>query len=125
MARAGRVEIEFAANLARLQQDVGKATSMLDGFARTAKASLATLGVGLTVAGFASFVKETADAYDKLGRLGQQTGLTAQQVSKFSYIAKMADMDVEQLAKGIKILDKNMFQAAQGGGKAYEAFRTL
>ncbi len=125
MARAGRIEIEFAANLARLQQDVTRATSILDGFARTAKASIATLGVGLSVAGFASFVKSTADAYDKLGKLGQQTGLTAQQVSKLSYIAKMVDTDVEQLAKGVKILDRNMFQAAQGGGKAYESFRTL
>lgn len=125
MARAGRVEIEFAANLARLQQDVGRATGMLEGFARTAKTALAAVGAGVTVAGFASFVKDTAEAYDRLGRLGQQTGLTAQQLSKLSYIAKMADTDVDAMAKGIKILDRNMFQAAQGGGKAYEAFRAL
>lgn len=125
MARAGRVEIEFAANLARLQQDVSRATGMLEGFARTAKTALAAVGAGVTVAGFAAFVKDTAEAYDRLGRLSQQTGLTAQQLSKLSYIAKMADLDLDTLAKNVKILDRNMFQAAQGGGKAFEAFRAL
>ena len=125
MARAGRVEIEFAANLARLQQDMGRATGMLEGFARHARATLGAVGVGAAVAGLTGFIKGAAEAYDKMGRLGQQTGLTAQQLSKLSYIAKMADTDADQMAKGIKVLDKNMFQAAQGGGKAYEAFRAM
>lgn len=125
MARAGRVEIEFAANLARLQQDVGRATGMLEGFARTARAALGTLGVGLSIAGLSSIVKNAAEATFELNKMAQSIGMTAQELSKYDYIAKMAGLDSSEFAKGIRMMDRNMFTAAQSTGKAFEAFRTL
>ena len=79
----GTLTIEMAANVARLQKDMAAAkktvndamTSIKSG-ASSAMNALAGLGVTLSVAAFASYIKGAIDAADKLNDLSKATAIS-------------------------------------------------
>ena len=71
--KVGSLLIELGANVARLQQDMSQAWRIVqqasDQMSRAlsmARSTMASLGVGLSVAGIAGFVKHAIDAADEL-----------------------------------------------------------
>lgn len=88
MTTVAQLTIEMAANVARLQQDMAKATSTVDGAmgkirksADVAISALAAIGVGASVAGLANWVRQGIDAADTTSKLAQKTGLLTKEVA--------------------------------------------
>ena len=117
--------LEIGASLARLQSDMAKAQSTVDGFAKSAKTAFSGIFAGASVYGIANFIKGSLDAADSLSKLSQKVGISVEDLSEYKHIAEMSGASLEQFAKGIELLSRNMVDAAQGTGEAKEAFQLL
>ena len=75
----GGIEIQMLADLARLRQDmtdakgiVGKATDEMGKMAAGLKTALGALGLGLSAAAFAGWIKGAIDAADEASKMAQE-----------------------------------------------------
>ena len=78
--KAGTLEIELLANMARLQQDMDKAKGSVSNAVDTMNKLLGAIGVGVSLSGITSLIKGVADTGDKLNDLRKITGLTIEQL---------------------------------------------
>lgn len=122
---AGRLEVEMAANLARLRKDMQDATGMLSGWARdvdrtlsSVKGMFAAFGAGLSVGAFAAFIKNGVDALDTLGDLSKATRIAVEDLSGLEFAAKQSGSTLDATANAINKLAINM-------GKNAEKFSAL
>ncbi len=119
------VTVDFNANIARFSSAIDKATNDLNRFQSNANRMSGNitkifggLGVGLSVAGFASFIKNAIDAADKLNDLSKSTGLTVETLSGLDLVARQSGGDLESIAASINKLSVNI-------GQNEEKFRKL
>lgn len=119
------VTVDFNANLARFSSgidkainDLGKFQSNADRISASIKNAFATLGVGLSIAGFAAMIKGSIDAQDRLNDLRLTTNLTIETLSGLSFAAGVSGSDIESTAASINKLAVNM-------GKDAEKFKAL
>jgi hypothetical protein len=57
--------------------------------------------------------------------MSQKVGLSTRELSSLSFVAKMSGMDTEGLAMSVRMLSKNMLDAASGGKQASKYFDLL
>jgi hypothetical protein len=120
VAKAGTLEIELIANLARLQQDmdkvtgtVGKAMAGVDKAAGLASKALGFVGIALSASSFASMIKGSIDAADNLNDLSKSTGLTVETLSGLKLAASQSGTQLDATAKAINFLSKGIGQNAE------------
>ena len=121
----GTLTIEMAANVARLQKDMDAAkktvsdamTSIKSG-ASSAMNALAGLGVTVSAAAFASYIKGAIDAADKLNDLSKATAISVQNLSGLDLAAKQSGGDLEGIAQSINKLSVHI-------GEDSEKFKLL
>jgi hypothetical protein len=101
-------------NLSSLEGQFSKLTGVVSGFAALA---------GVTA--FAGIVKGAVDSAAGLHDMAQQTGASVESLSAMRAAAKLAGVDMEQVAGGLGKLSKNMLAAAQGSGDAANVFKAL
>lgn len=123
--KLGQLEIDLMANVARLQadmavvrRDVGDTMSYVKRSADTAVGALGALGVGLSVAGFAAWMKSAVNAADKLDEMSDRTGVAASELSRMSLAYQLAGLSQETMGTSLAKLAK---QAAEGNA----AFKRL
>lgn len=102
----------------RSMNDVERAGSTL-------RAALGAVGVGLSFAGVAAFVKSGIDAADDLNKLSQKVGVSVESLSAFQYAAQLSDVSAEQLSAGLAKLARTADDASSGGKEAARAFEKL
>ena len=61
----------------------------------------------------AEWSKEFAEAAEKVKHLGEQFGMTSQQVQGLGVVAKLSGISIETITKGLGILDKNLFSGSK------------
>lgn len=100
----GTLTIEMAANIVRLQQDMDKARKSVEGTmaqiskaASAATAALGALGVGLSVAAFANWIKSAIDAADETSKLAQKAGLAVNQVAGLQLAFRQSGLEAGAL----------------------------
>ncbi len=71
------------------------------------------------------FVTQTAEEADNLRDLSERTGIATDTLEEYGYMAKLAGTSQETLTTGLRILEKNMGEAAAGGKEQAEAFGKL
>jgi hypothetical protein len=74
--------------------------------ARVGRAIGAGLAVGVTA--LAALTKRAINTADEMGKAAQRIGIATPELSKLSYAAKLADVDLKQLSSGIVQLTKRM-----------------
>jgi hypothetical protein len=128
----GTLTIEMAANLARLQRDMDQAKTMVGGamgeisrVAGMARAALGALGVGLSAAALANFVKGAIDAADQINKLSQRTSVAAESLSQLQYAAKLADVGTDSLTTGLKKLNVSIAEGLAGDKEKIALFKQL
>ncbi len=102
------------------------AASQITTAIRGVNGAAAALGAGLSVGGFALFIKSNIDALDRLGELAEIAGISATKLGGLAFAAKSSGVDIDALSKGVKGL--NLTLAAAVGGSdagAAEAFKKL
>lgn len=108
MQVVGQLSIEIMAGIARLQSDMDKAKRTVGDAVNKMKQVLGTIGVGISVAGFASLIKSTVDIGDKFNDLRKITGLTVEQLAGLEKAALLNGSSLDQVAKAIGIMSKNI-----------------
>jgi hypothetical protein len=115
--------IEMAANVARLQQDMSRAASTVDGAmgkirksADMAMVALGAIGVGLSVAGLSNWVRSGIDAADATSKLAQKTGLLTKEVAGLQLAFDQGGAG-EKMQQALSRLSKE----AANGNKAFAA----
>lgn len=125
MANAA-ITVDLNARIAQFDSELKRANASLDGFARKGSASLGVLksGIGLLggtagVAMFAGFVKSSIDAQDAISKLSQKTGIAVESLAGLQHAADLSDVEVDQLAKGVRTFSVAVAEAADGS-KSYQ-----
>jgi len=132
MAAVGTLTIEMAANVARLQRDMDRASKTVDGAmakitkaANLAKGALGALGVGLSVVGISNFVKGVSNAADEIGKMAQRTGVAADDLQKLKFAAEMSGVSVNSLGTALQIMARNLQGATEESKAATKGFDAL
>jgi hypothetical protein len=102
---AGTLEIQMAANMARLADDmakskavVGDAMKGIEGAVADAKKALGGLGIGLSVGYFVSLVRGSIDAMDHLNDLSKTTSIAVETLAGLKVAAKQSGGDLDSIA---------------------------
>lgn len=122
---AGVLEVQMLANLARLQADMNEAKRSVSGAMAdieksvgSAKAVLASLGIGLGAGYFVSLIRGSIDAADHLNDLSKSTNIVAGDLAGLRLLARQSGTDLDGLAKGINKMSVEI-------GKDPEKFKAL
>lgn len=129
----GALRIVLGMDTASLEEGTKRATRDINSFARQVEAVFAGTGlVRLVERGFdaiAHQIKSTAveavKFADEMGKMAQKVGVPVEELSALRVAAELSDVSMEQLGKSLGFLSRNMIEAANGTGKAQEAFRSL
>ena len=121
----GAIEIQMLADLARLKKDmddakaiVGTSVRGIQDLAGGAMKALGAIGVGLSVAGLAGWVKGAIDAADATFQIKQKAGLAAEEVAGLQLAFKLGGLGGNEMTASLAKLSK---QIADGNS----AFDTL
>lgn len=120
----GSLEIQLLANLAQLRADMGSATGivanasqkMSDGFGVVSKA-LGAIGVGLSAAAFASWIKGAIDAGDEMKAFSQKTGVAVKDVAGLQLAFKQGGIESQAMGASLARMTKEMAK----GNDAFDA----
>ena len=106
----------------------GQAKNAALGF-NNLKGAVAGFGAALAgsaiVGGLTAVIKKSIDAGDELFNLQAKTGVAANALIGIGNAAKLADVDVGTLGKGLNKLSVNLVKAAEGDEKLASAFKRL
>lgn len=132
MANMGQLVVNLEANIAKFTSDMGKASqateqamNRINGAVDTVKNSLAVLGIGASVGGFAMIVKGSIDAADNLRDLSQKTGIAVEELNGLGFASGQAGGSLEAMGAAAGKLNKAITESAGGNGEAAEAFKAL
>jgi len=93
---------------------------------RAALAEVAeVLIVAFAVERIAEWAEHMGEAAEKTKHMAETFGMTVPEVQGLSAVAKETGMDVDALAKGMGILDKNTVTAGEGNGKIAAALKAV
>lgn len=136
-----RVDVTFGARIADLKAGMADAQTAVKNSTQRMKAHVESLNTTVesvkvpfiallaVLAGGAMFkesIEKVAELGERLNVLGQETGLTAESLTRLRYAADLSDVSVETLDVGLKRLARSMQEAAKGGaGPATDAFTAM
>ena len=110
-------------------QRLGNSMKGLQGNVQNAALSMKALGAAVAgsavVAGFTGIIKKATEAGDQLFALQQKTGISAQALTGIGNAAKLADVDMEILGKGLTKLNIALAGAGAGNKEAAQKFAGL
>jgi hypothetical protein len=108
----------FEVDSAKLEQANAKVDETKDKMGNLGK----LIAGGIIYSGLKSFVNELRDTGSELRNTSMKLGLNTQEWQRWSYVAGGAS---EELATGIRFLQKNAVEAAEKGGEAGQVFGKL
>ncbi len=138
----GHLKAALSANYAAFESDMSKAKEAVRRNAEGMNSAMAKVGksfentivkvtkfasvTGVAAAGaLAMMVAKQLVAADRLDELAQSTGTTTEFLSSMTIALKTSSVEVEQFAKGMERMMRNMQDAGNGIGEAKEAFELL
>lgn len=128
----GSLVVEIGADIARLRADMGKSVEVVHEAMGKIKEqvefvekALHRLGEAATIAGIYELTRSALEAADAVGKISIKVGITTDELQSLSVAAKLAGVSNDQLATGLKLLDKNIAAAAAGAGTQSKIFKAL
>ena len=127
-----KADVQGENNIRRLGNSMqglqGQAKNAAMGF-NNLKGAVAGFGAAIAgsaiVGGLTAVIKKSIDAGDELFNLQAKTGIAAKQLIGIGNAAKLADVDMGTLSKGLNKLSVNLVKAAEGDEKLASAFKRL
>lgn len=125
----GRLVLEFMADTAKFQSDVGRAAHLFErtvgGMQRAIRGLALSLGATITVGGLVAMVRNTSQLADELAKTSQRVGVSVESLTALRYSADLAGASAEELTTGLRMLAKNAADMQMGTGEAIYAFAAL
>ncbi len=143
MTKVAELQIEIAANVARLTEDFSRAKSEvnrsmnsiqrdvkehLEGVQESLKSMkemVEAMGVALLAEHLVEAAKGAAEFGDQIEHAAQKTGMSAESLQGLGFAAKMSDVDFESLSVGLEHLSRAMLQTQQGSLQSASAFQSV
>ena len=127
-----KADVQGENNIRRLGNSLqglqGQAKNAVLGF-NSLKGAVAGFGAAIAgsaiVAGLGAIVKQSIDAGDELFNLQAKTGVAANALIGIGNAAKLADVDMGTLGKGLTKLNVNLVNAAEGNEDLARKFQAL
>ena len=127
-----KADVQGENNIRRLGNSMqglqGNAKNAAFGF-NNLKGAVAGFGAAIAgsaiVGGLTAVVKKSIDAGDELFNLQAKTGIAAKQLIGIGNAAKLADVDMGTLGKGLNKLNVNLVKAAEGNDDLAGKFKRL
>jgi hypothetical protein len=108
------------------EQQFGAQISFLDSLKKNWIAvSAAVIATYYATEKMYNFIRSIASAGNDIQRMSRVFNMATDDFQKWSYVARMADVDIEGFGQGFKFLTRSMSEALQGSGDAAKAFNLL
>ena len=123
----GRLIVEFEARTGKFETDTGRASKIMERRAREIEkqvSKIATVAVAAftaTAGAVAVLVNNSIDAADELSKMSQKVGIATDELSKYAYAAKLADVDTESLSTSLAKLAKVAVDPSKEAAAAFDA----
>jgi hypothetical protein len=128
----GSLQIDILANIARLQDDMNKATRSVGGAMSSieksvgfAQKALVGLGVGISFAALIGQVNKAVDTLAKLDDMAQKTGSSVENLSRLQKVASQFGQDFGAVDTAISKLAKGLAGIDDAGGKTAKALNAI
>jgi hypothetical protein len=121
----GNLVIRMSADIADIATSISKAEHQFQKFKGNVNKILGTIGVGISVGAFASFIKGTIDAADALNDLRKRTGQTGQELLVLQGAAVRGGVGMEAVSGVVSKLSTRMIEASKGTGDAAAAYQAM
>jgi hypothetical protein len=128
----GSLQIDILANIARLQDDMNKATRSVGGAMSSieksvgyAQKALLGLGVGISFAALIGQVNKAVDTLAKLDDMAQKTGSSVENLSRLQKVASQFGQDFGAVDVAIGKLAKGLAGIDDAGGKTAKALNAI
>ena len=119
----GQLKAVGNVNLKALSESFKQAGAKIEGAGQALRGvSMAAAGV---VTGLGAASVKAGAAADDLNTLSKVTGIGTKDLQKYGYAADLVDVSTETIAKSMRKLGKNAYEAADGTGTQAEAFAKL
>ena len=143
MTKVAELQIELAANVARLTSDFGRAKEevnrsmghiqrtvreQLDGVKESLKSMkemVEAMGIAMLAEHLVEAAKSAAEFGDRIEHAAQQTEMSTESLQGLGFAAKMSDVDFQSLSVGLEHLSRAMLQTQQGSLQSASAFRSV
>ncbi len=132
MSALADLVIKLSADTASLQRDMGRAAQIserafkqMNSAARTFKAAIATIGVGVGLGALIGQIKGLADAADNIGEKSVAIGLSAGEYQKLQLAVERSGVSQEAFSTGLKKFAQDVAAANAGAAESVDHFRRL
>ncbi len=131
MATAGSIVLDLVMRTGAFETDAKRAEKRLDALAKEAKRVGAALGTAIAggavaiATGLTAMVKGAIDSADAMRDLSIRTGVSTETLSAFGYAAQQTGTDIDTLAKGMKVLAKNVADSLNPTSEQAKVFDAL
>lgn len=127
MAKLTLDSSEYESGLSKSQKLAkGFASGVKKGFGTAVKMGTAVAGSATAVAGgFAKMATSTANAGDKVDKMSQKLGISAEGYQKWDYVMNLAGTSMSSMTVGLKTLTNQLGKAKDGNKDSQEAFKKL
>ena len=115
---------KFTKNIQKASDDVTKMSKAMQVVSVAAFINIGQQAVNAMTRVY-EFGRSIASAGNDIQRMSRIFNMTTDEFQKWSYVAKMADVDIEGFGQGFKFLTRSMSEALQGTGDAAKAFQLL
>ncbi|MFW6381086.1 MAG: hypothetical protein ACOCZ3_00960 [Bacillota bacterium] len=135
---AGAVITQFKANMEGLAAGIKKGQKDISGFAdRVKKTGRQVSDVGGTLTKFITgplvglggaalgVAKKVANTGDELQKMSLRTGFSTESLSELKHAAELSGTSINSLEKGVKRMQKRMFEAERGMASALDSLSAL
>lgn len=112
-------------SLASTQAQMNRATAAIEKGFQGINTVVGALGIGLSAAGIAMFVRNTLNAAGGLGELAEQLGISTDALQTYQFAAAQSGATTQELEAGIARFTKTIGEAREGNDAAVEAVRAL
>lgn len=113
-----KVVLDAENNTTAALREAQVALGQLSSAAQTFESALQAIGAMEIARQFGDMVKQSIEFGDQLSKLSQKAGMSVEFLSGLTYAARIADVEFDQLQKGLKFLNKEISDAASGGEAA-------
>jgi hypothetical protein len=136
----GSLTVEFVASIAKYVEDLGKSAAITEQTAKRIERSLndafasikshavglaAALGAGFSIKGIEEMISGALEAEAALDRIGARAGVSGSEISKLSLTARLAHVDLSDLADMAAKLSKALLSSQDSGSKQQAVFQAL
>lgn len=127
----GELIVKISADVSDLKEGLLDAQNKVKETSDKIGDSLEKIGLGFTAMGaaitgaFTVMIKSSVDYSEQLIKLSQRTGIAVETLSQLKYAGEQVGVSIDELANGLKFLERNAFNAENGNSKLALAFRDL